>query len=86
MWYKRLRKPWQNLESSQHRAKDTKLTIVVREQSRESSYFEIYRSLEAYGAYFQLQHHAKTILYSIFNILQYLFNIELILSINAALY
>jgi hypothetical protein len=74
MWYKRLKRlrtPWQNLESSRHllhHAKDHEgdgsgERAVAREQL-----FEALPEPGAYGAYFQLKHHTRTVLYPIFNI------------------
>jgi len=42
----------------------TKVTVVVREQSQESSYFKALLD-PGRGAYFQLKHHAYYVLYSI---------------------
>ena len=39
-----------------------------REQSRESSYFEALPKPKGRGAYFQLKHHAKTVLHSLHSI------------------
>ncbi len=57
------------------------MTIAVREQSRESSYFEALLEPPG-GAYFQLKHHAY--LCTIFNIqyIQYQYQYGLILILN----
>ena len=54
----------------------TNLTIVVREQSRESSYFEALLKLGGVRNLLSIKTPAKTILYSIFNTFQYRTNIQ----------
>ena len=58
--------------------------IVVKEQSRESNHFEALLKLGGVRSLLSIEHHAKTVLYSIFNVFQYQYQYQygLILILN----